>query len=387
MFLFGFLLILYLIFEISKPKPISWTETLSKEDKDPYGAYVLFHQLKDLFPAAVINSYRQPVYNQLNNFSDSSTAYFLIDPFVNLSDQDISELLNYARSGNYVFLAAEDISDKLADTLHLRRKSRYIFRNIDSVHVNFVNPHLREAGDFKFDRFNIDDYFDKIDTASTIVLGYNQVNDANFVRISYGSGAFFVHAVPICFSNYFILTRNNARYAATALSYLPENLKQVFWDEYYKLGPEGSQNPLRFILNNKFLGWAYRIALITLILFVLFEMKRRQRIIPVIEPLRNATLDFVKTVGSVYFNQHNNKNIADKKIQYFFDFIRSRFYLSTASVDEDFMRSLSKKSGMNESAISELLNIVVLTAASEKVSDKELMALNNQIDSFYQKAK
>src|SRR5579871_5141807 len=88
---------------------------------------------------------------------------------------------------------------------------------------------------------------------------------------------------------------------------------------------------------NRYLKWAYRIALITVIIFVFFEIKRRQRIIPVIEPLRNSTLDFVRTVGGVYFHQHNNKNIAEKKIQYFFEFIRSHFYLSTVYLDDEFI--------------------------------------------------
>ena len=38
-------------------------------------------------------------------------------------------------------------------------------------------------------------------------------------------------------------------------------------------------------------------------------MKRKQRIIPVIEPLKNSTVDFVHTVASVYFNAKDNWNI------------------------------------------------------------------------------
>ncbi|MEJ7677787.1 MAG: hypothetical protein WKG06_07955 [Segetibacter sp.] len=62
-----------------------------------------------------------------------------------------------------------------------------------------------------------------------------------------------------------------------------------------------------------------------LLLYVLFEMKRRQRIIPVITPLKNSTLDFVKTVASVYYNEKDNNGIADKKVNYFLEFVRSRF--------------------------------------------------------------
>src|SRR5271156_3464889 len=97
----GILLVLYIAFEINKPRPIDWTVTISKEDKNPYGGYVLFHQLHDLFPGTVINSYRLPVYNQLNDFHDSNTAYLLIDPTLEFSEVDVDALLKYAASGNY----------------------------------------------------------------------------------------------------------------------------------------------------------------------------------------------------------------------------------------------------------------------------------------------
>jgi len=386
-FFFSILLVLYIVFEITKPKPIDWSETLSKEDKNPYGSYILFHQLKDIFPNVVINSYRLPVYNQLNNFSDSNSAYLLIDPELTFSEPDVDAILSYAANGNYVFISAEAMNKNFLDSLHINTSRRLTSKNFDSVRLNFSNPHLHASDDYKFHRFTIDGYFDKFDTTTAIVLGSNQFNDADFLRINYGNGAFFVHAAPICFSNYFMLTQNNADYSAKALSYLPQNVKQIFWDEYYKLGPEGSQNPLRFILTNRYLKWAYRIALITVIIFVFFEMKRRQRIIPVIEPLRNSTLDFVRTVGGVYFHQHNNKNIAEKKIQYFFEFIRSHFYLSTVYLDDEFIRSLSKKSGITESGARDLINYVSLVSASESIADSELLELNTRIDSFYKTAK
>jgi len=383
----GLLLIFYVVFEINKPKPIDWSVSLSKEDKNPYGAYVLYQQLHDLFPGVTVNSFRLPVYNQINDFHDSNTAYLLIDPQLDFSEEDVDAILNYASNGNYVFISASAITKKFSDSLKINTSIKFTAKNLDSVRINFINPSLKASSDYKFNRFTIDGYFDKFDTATTTVLGSNQFNDADFLRVNYGNGAFFIHASPICFSNYFMLTRNNSDYTAKALSYLPEKVNKIFWDEYYKLGPEGSQNPLRFILSNIYLRWALRIALLAMLVFVLFEMKRRQRIIPVIEPLRNSTLDFVQTVGNVYFNQHNNKNIAEKKIQYFFEFIRSRFYLSTTSLDSDFIKSLSKKSGIAEADVLELINFISLTNANGRIDDKTLLQLNNQIDLFYKNAK
>ena len=84
-------------------------------------------------------------------------------------------------------------------------------------------------------------------------------------------------------------------------------------------------------------------------------MKRRQRIIPIIEPLRNTTLDFVETVSSVYYSQHDNNSIAKKKIQFWFDHIRQRYYLSTQNTDDKFVEQLQRKSGVSKELIEKIL--------------------------------
>jgi hypothetical protein len=384
---FVLLLALYIVAEMNRPKPVDWQMSLSKADKAPYGSYILYQQLKDIFPQAAIHSYRQPVYNQVNNTTDSNTAYLLIEPNLELSKDDMNELLNYVVAGNYVFISAADFGRTLMDTLKFKTNRRFDFEKKDSVTINFTNPALHEAKKYGFTRMTLDGYFSELDTAHTLILGNNQLKDANFIKIAYGDGAFFIHAAPLCFSNYFMLKRNNASYSAKALSYLPGNIKQIYWDEYYKLGPEGSDSPLRFILTNPWLKWALRIALLTIVLFVFFEMKRKQRVIPVIPPLRNSTLDFVQTVGNVYFNQRNNKNIALKKINYFLEFVRSNFFLSTSHLNDEFIRALSGKTGIAETETSRLVNSIHAINNSEQITDAGLLALNHQIDSFYAKAK
>ena len=201
--------------------------------------------------------------------------------------------------------------------------------------------------------------------------------------MTYGDGALFIHAAPLCFSNYFILKNNNAEYTSKALSYIPGNVSKIYWDEYYKMGPGGSRNPLRFILTNPFMRWAFRIAILGIVIFILFEMKRKQRIIPVLPALQNTTLDFVRTVGNVYFNQHNNKNIAVKKINYFLEFLRSKFHLSTSQLNEEFISVLAKKSGVTTLEIQDLVTAIQEVNDSTTVNDQLLLYLNKKIDIFY----
>jgi len=72
--IFALLFTVYIVAEINRPPAIDWTVTLSKEDKNPYGSYVLFEQLPQLFPNTTVQSLRKPVYDQINNSTDSTTA-------------------------------------------------------------------------------------------------------------------------------------------------------------------------------------------------------------------------------------------------------------------------------------------------------------------------
>jgi hypothetical protein len=137
-------------------------------------------------------------------------------------------------------------------------------------------------------------------------------------------------------------------------------------------------------LNNTWLRWAFRVGLATMLLFVLFGMKRKQRVIPVIPPLENSTVNFVKTVGNSYFNQHDNKNIALKKISYFLEYVRSNLFLSTNNLDDEFTRLFSNKTGISEEEVSKLTNLIGHIQEVPQVEDQVLLELNRRIDNFYE---
>ena len=154
------------------------------------------------------------------------------------------------------------------------------------------------------------------------------------------------------FSNYSLLQPQGVRYAETALSFVKEN-NNLIWDAYYSYGPEGEDNEMRVFLKYPELRWALYISLCSLLAFVLYQMKRRQRIIPVIEPLSNTSVEFANVVGQVYYEQRNNSNIAQKKIAYFLEYIRTRFYLKTNVLDDNFLNALAQKSGVQRDLLTD----------------------------------
>ena len=193
MIVFGLVLVAYIIAEINKPQAVDWSVTLSKEDKNPYGGYILYRQLKNIFPKATIESHRTPVYNQLNNYNGTSSAYLLINRTLNLSANDFEEMKNYVAPGNYVFASASNFKKLLIDSLGFKTFSRVSLLKEDSTSVNFVNPSLKSAGSYPFKKSTIDEYFTKIDTAKSIILGVNNLADPNFIKINYGGDISAAH--------------------------------------------------------------------------------------------------------------------------------------------------------------------------------------------------
>jgi hypothetical protein len=327
--IFGILLVLYIIVQLNKPKEFDWTPTLTAKDKNPFGTFVLSSQLKQLFPNAAVQSHRIPIYNVLHNKYEAKSAYIIVTAEFSPGKTDIDEMLEYVRNGNSIMFSAFNAEKKLLDTLGLKLQQMAELIQTDSTTINFVNPVLHAKNYYGFKRSTIDGFFSEIKKKdSSVVLGMRKDSLPDFVKVQYGDGFFLVHAAPLCFSNYFILYNNNKEYTAKALSYIPSDVETIHWDEYYKLGREGASTPLRFFLSDTFLRWALWLTVSGLLIYIFFQMKRRQRIIPVIEPVRNTTLDFVDTVSSVYFSQHDNNSIAAKKIQFWNDHVRTRYYLS-----------------------------------------------------------
>jgi hypothetical protein len=160
----------------------------------------------------------------------------------------------------------------------------------------------------------------------------------------------------------------------------------VWWDEYQKQGREEADSVFRVLLEHEALRWAYYIALAGLVLFVFFEGKRTQRIIPVLESPRNTTLEFVQVVGNLYFNFQDHKIIAEKKIHYFMEYLRQHFYAASPELDAPFRELVAAKTGLALEEITLLCCLIGDIRAATKISEKQLIALNRQLEDFYRQA-
>jgi hypothetical protein len=378
-------LILYMVAQYYKPKPTDWSPSYLKEDKIPYGLYILNQQKADIFPGALIKTSKLPAYNTLKNNSYQNTAYLFIAGSLKFDKLDYQELVKFMNRGNQVFIAAFDLGKLLNDTLKLEINNNFSTR-LKSEPIYFVNPALKSNHRYVFEKGIGNQYFSAVDSSRCTVLGKNGKGDINFVKYTFGKGALYILPNPQLFTNYSLLNPAGADYASKALSYL-QKTETLIWDEQSTMGASNNDSLLRVFLKYEQLRWAYYLSLIGLVVFVIYEMKRRQRIIPVLLPLKNSSADFVKVVGKVYYQERDNRDIAQKKISYFLEYIRLTYRLKTLKTDEELISSLILISGAQEETVRKLFTLINEIQNGHKVTDHLLIELNKLIEKFYNQAK
>jgi hypothetical protein len=383
--LIAVLSILWILFEVFKPTPVSWEPTLINTDKNPYGTYIVFQQAASLFPDEKMKVSRKPVYEQLGDTTMSSYNYLLISQSVTISDAELKKMQAFASAGNNVFIAANTFNDSFIDSLGIKINTQFTFTTKDDTTYRFCNP-VVEKRHFSVPSF-AHGYFTVADSTLQITgiiedLQKKQV----MVKIATGEGAIILCSLPLVFSNWFVLQQGMSEIPFKALSYLPANRPMV-WDEYQKQGRNEDTSPIRTILSNRALSWAYFVSLFGILLVLVFDTRRRRSMVPVVEPFKNTSLEFVKVVGMLHFEQRDYSDIAHKRTAYFLERVRMHYHLPTLKLDSDFAISLSEKSGYNAIETEKLVNELNHIRYTKHVSDTELIGLNKSIERFIIKTK
>ncbi len=389
----GLLLLLFagtIAIEFSKSTPINWTPTYNENHKTPYGTYILYNELDVLFPDSEVKGvfvtpyeYFDYLYNWEDSTYYSNGTYLYIDDASGIDDVSAQELLDFALRGNDIFISSGYPPQKILDSLFIETNNDYSFRG--NAQFSLTNS------SFKNDSITIEKglsniYFSELDSTSTTVLGYQKfdsISHINFVKVDYGPGNIYLHLQPIAFTNYTLLKKDNKKYVSAALSYLPD--ETIFFDSRNKKSNELGASPLRYILSQPALKWSWFLALLSLIVFIIFNAKRKQRIVKIIKPLQNTTVAFTKTIGNLYYETKDHTTIIDKKITFFLEDMRRKYFLDTQILNEKFVKTLSLKSGKNHGQLKKLINRIVHLKAKQNYSEDDLIDLNKLIEDFYTK--
>ncbi|MDO5970489.1 DUF4350 domain-containing protein [Flavivirga aquimarina] len=380
-----------LVIGIKKTKTVDWEESFNEKSNKPYGVSVFYKELHHLFKDSKIRTvYHQPGSYLRANSEDgygehvAEGSYIIIGNSDYLEDDSVDELLNFVDAGNTLFISDYYFAQKIHDTLNI--DVDYILNEKDSI--SYQSLKYIDMESTIIDKNMGDNYFSRFDTINYNVLGYSKIDykHANFIQVPFGDGNIYLHLEPKAFTNYNLLKENRYKYVEGLISYLPKN--NVYFDSYIKIqtgydGDVEKESNLSWFLEQLSFRWAWYTALIFGVLFMIFNAKRRQRIIKIIKPLQNTTIAFVKTVSNLYFDTQDHKNLIDKKITYFLEKIRTDFNLDTSTLNSEFIDKLAAKTGKKKEDIKTIIDYINWLRSKNEFFEENLIKLNRHIEAFY----
>ncbi len=372
----------YIFLEATAERPLDWSNSYWKYHDKPYGAEV-FHEVFTTYQKNIEEINTTP-YEFISD-KEPSGNYLLFNASLFIGDYDVKEILNWVDEGNTVFMSAEYLPDLMLDTLGLD-KDIFLLKNQISYKPVLKTDTLSKG--YQFHRNENFHFFKYEDSTDIDVLGYAQANKKdstatkhhpNFIKADFGSGQIFLHLFPKAFTNYFLVDTTHSKYTEDILKHLDYS-KKIYVDQNYKAQKEQkAQHILQYLVNNRYLRWAYYLILLTGIIYIFFEGKRKQKPIEIIKPFENKTYAFTKTISDMYFRKKDHKSIATKLIEHFFDYVRDQYLISTSVLDDDFVRQLASKSGQEIKQIRALLKLIDVIENQQTISKETLLKLEKQI--------
>lgn len=376
------------------PRRLDDRITLNHHDKIPYGTSAAQVLMPSLFPdASVYYDHKAPgLWDSINSNTYGQAVVLMAKKF-DADDLELNRLLSFAQKGNYIFIIARSFSREAIDFFRFYYNENLFDANLnvedDSLTIRLEKPVFSNNRQFIYPGKKYESALYSLDTTHTLVLGRNREGFPNFVRFRTGNGSIFIHTAPLAFSNYFILHKDNISYFKNAFSVIPESVNKIDWNEYYLTKParvRNDQEPSWFRVLFRYPAFQYGLltGLITLSLLVILGMRRKQAMIPAFERPHNDSLDFVKTLGRLYYDKGDHLNLAKKMAVYFQEYVRNGFKLSSDELDEGFIQSLHYKSAYPADEISSIVTFINNLKDEPVISDDQLSEFYKKLELFYQ---
>jgi hypothetical protein len=407
--------------------PTDWSLTLDTKSKQPFGTYLVAKSVQQLFPSCGITTNDHRTSSDPLDLDYSSSAgkelRIILARSLNFNYSEIRELSDFVGHGNFVMIAASSLNSDLENALRCSAANEklegdalneYNTGNENSLQTFIIKDKASSAkkvysyrGIPMSNTINIDDdyssFFLKFDTPEPLI--YNKKGNPLVARIWHGNGNIIVLNSPLYFTNHFLLQDTNKALMAHLLSLVPSDRKHIVFDTYLdkkELGDyvgssssggdggrggsnsSGDNNEGGFSKLMKYPSWnrAVLLTVLALLLYALLLGRRKQRPIPLIPPIENSSLEFIETIGQLYFMKQSNKNIADKICTHFMEHLRTRYNITAANFTAENIDAICNKLSVSKSDALTLLKRIKSVQTKDLIHDQELISLYKTTQTF-----
>lgn len=374
--IFIIIMVILALLEVNKKEVVDWRKNFDVNEKSPFGLFVFNQEAKDLFKNNLkkIDVTAYDYYNQNNKKKPHNIVVIESD----IDIQSWNKIITEVSKGSDAMLIMSKMPKEISDSIG------YYDSQISFEDTNVLKlTDKKFQNDFiKLDKFPSGRGFSYIKPGVQVLgktVEKENSDQANFIKVKLGKGNIYVHSEPLFLTNYYLLKSGNTKYAQNIFSYLDD--KETLW--FVEANTKESHFFMRFILANPALKYAWWLLLGGLVLFIFFNAKRKQRIVPIIEPLKNTSVDFVKSIGNLYMQEGDFHDMMAKKAQYFLNKVRLDLLIDTQYLNEEFAKKLQLKTGKNIDVINEAVSLI--SKAQDpyaSVMKEDLAKMNQLLDSI-----
>lgn len=414
------LLVLGLVLLLQGPKEFDWQETHKYNKEQPYDNDLIYELLKAEVDKDSFFYIKKALAKELKPSTvEGRATYVFIGRTTHFNEEDVDTLLAFVSKGNDAFISATNLDYYLSQTLGLSQcedaytyqdESNLIGTKADTTgYLNLLHPTLQRTMPlpytyvyknkpdlYKWYHYKLDQWCGGEKKVAKLGTVYEKIN---FIRLKYGNGYVYLHSTPIAFTNYFMRDSTKLEYAEHVFSHFPN--EAIYWDEGTRYwhpssddtesgnNRDGSfgQSELKYILSQPASRWAFYTLLVGVVLYIMFYMKRRQRVIPVIEPYANTSVEYVQTVGGLYFMKQEHYKLAEQQFRLFLNFVRNRYRLPTQQPDEELIKKLIVTSKVEPARVRVIFTAYSAIAATRSMTSEQLISFNKYLEYFYKNCK
>ncbi|MEZ4799974.1 MAG: hypothetical protein R2809_09430 [Flavobacteriales bacterium] len=324
-------------------------------------------------------------WEEVDDYSDD-------DEYSDYIDYDeYDEYGNYiGQSESYILSLYEtEINVSLLENPSKKYKLSYLYE-FDTI------PHYWSAFDTDFfDRF-ADFNVKKLGKFATSIESDKYTN---YVEIPMGEGFLYLHTTPLIFTNIQLLEEERMRFAEAHfqsisngnLYWAEENRRYIFEEgAHEKYKSKAGESSLEFILSEPSLRKAYYLLLLTVILYLFFGAKRKQRIIPIQSSPKNTSIEYAGVVSQLFFEQSDHYKLIVLKMDLFKSHILEKYGLrvpANKSEWEKFSKVAAAKTGIHIQAYNDIFQAFITAEVNHFANAYDMVQFHKLLEIYYQQSK
>ncbi len=410
---------------------VKWAETYAPDDEMPYGTSVIYNLMQNVRSEQQFTLIKDSTHEELpTDPTGKKDSYIFIGQTLYADSADVKKLLDFVEAGNNAFVISNQPASLLFDTLFQAAVDQYddeigMYEGDDYYYDSYANKRIYYVQDSSISLYLQDPQFansscelSKKYNFETVMNSWAYFKDgllsrygkpaeliggfdegyANYIRIKYGKGEFYFHSTPLVFTNYSMLNDTTMRHSRDALAYLGDG--HVYWDEDnrdYDTGgisknkneqpDKPSEGPMEFILSEPSLRAGWYLLIFTVLLYLFFGAKRKQRIIANQEKMDNTSIEYAQVLSQMFMKQKDHRKLVLMKMELFKAQVRDRYGIRLPLKKEEentaLFLEIASKSGISQERVRNIFENHNVHLSMDTVNSEEMLTFHQMLEYYY----